>query len=155
MTLPNGDRLELSDLVHRYAAYVDARRFDAAAELFTRTGELAVPAPPERLDPCVRHRGRAAVRAALSALDDVTRTQHGILGELYDAFPDTDAAGGSITGVAHHWTDTKGRVSDLVWYLRYTDHYRRTDAGWRFARRELTIDAIETRPVRTLRGRQP
>ena len=27
----------------------------------------------------------------------------------------------------------------------------RTDAGWRFVRRTLTIDAIETRPVRRLR----
>jgi hypothetical protein len=37
MTLSLADRLDLSDLAHRYAAYADARRFDDVAELFTAT----------------------------------------------------------------------------------------------------------------------
>jgi hypothetical protein len=35
--------------------------------------------------------------------------------------------------------------------VRYDDEYVRTDAGWRFARRTLTINAIETRPMRQVR----
>ena len=44
-----------------------------------------------------------------------------------------------------------GQVSDLVWHLRYDDEYLRTRAGWRIHGRALTINAIETRPVRRLR----
>jgi len=39
----------------------------------------------------------------------------------------------------------------VVWHLRYDDDYQLTDAGWQIARRALTINAIETRPVRRLR----
>ena len=51
------------------------------------------------------------------------------------------------------WTVTDGQASDLVWHLRYDDEYLRTPAGWRIHGRALTINAIETRPVRRLRGR--
>lgn len=151
MTLSVADRLELSDLVHRYAAYVDARRFDEVADLFTATGQLIVPKPPERLDPCLRHDGRAGVRAAMAALDGITRTQHGIVGELYTGAGADDAASGAITGVAHHWVDRAGGCTDSAWYLRYADEYRRTDTGWRIALRRLAIDAIEDHPARQVR----
>ena len=39
---------------------------------------------------------------------------------------------------------------DVVWHLRYDDDYELTDAVWRISRRALTINAIETRPVRRL-----
>jgi hypothetical protein len=42
-------------------------------------------------------------------------------------------------------------VTDLVWHLRYDDEYLRTPSGWRIHGRALTINAIETRPVRHLR----
>ncbi|WP_272930264.1 hypothetical protein [Mycobacterium intracellulare] len=38
----------------------------------------------------------------------------------------------------------------MVWHLRYDDAYELTAAGWRIARRALTINALETRPVRRL-----
>ncbi|ETB39694.1 hypothetical protein N602_14680, partial [Mycobacterium avium subsp. hominissuis 10-5606] len=60
VTLSADDRGALSDLVHRYAAGVDDRRFDAVAELFTVDAELVVPAPPAELRPVHTHRGRAA-----------------------------------------------------------------------------------------------
>jgi hypothetical protein len=41
----------------------------------------------------------------------------------------------------------------VVWHLRYDDEYALTDSGWRISRRALTINAIETRPVRRLRLR--
>lgn len=148
MTLSVADRLDLSDLVHRYAAYVDARRFDDVAELFTATARLTVPKPPEDLGPSVRHEGRAGVHAALAALGSVIRTQHAIVGEVYTATAADDAATGSIAGVAQHWSEHDGQIVDVVWYLRYADEYRRTATGWRIALRALSIDAIETRPAR-------
>jgi hypothetical protein len=151
MTLSIADRLGLSDLVHRYAAYVDARRFDDVAELFTENAQLTVPEPPGRLGPAVRHDGRSGVRTAMAALGNLTRTHHAIVGEVYsDATPD-GAATGDIAGIAHHWTDNGGQITDVVWYLHYADVYHRTETGWRIALRELSIDAIETRPARQVR----
>ncbi|MGB3894680.1 nuclear transport factor 2 family protein [Mycolicibacter sinensis] len=149
MTLPVADQWELSGLVHRYAGYVDARRFDEVAELFTPDAELILPQPPDHLEPCVRHNGHAGVRAAMSALAGVTRTQHGIVGEFYTGAG--DVATGAITGVAHHWIAHDGQFTDHVWYLRYSDVYRRGAQGWRIAVRTLSIDAIESRPARKVR----
>lgn len=150
MTLAAADQLELSGLVHRYASHVDARRFDEVAELFTDDAELILPNPPDDLNPCVRHHGHAGVRTAMSALAGVTRTQHGIVGEIYSA--SGGAVTGAITAVAHHWVDIDGKVTDHVWYLRYSDVYRRGERGWRIAVRSLSIDAIESRPARQVRS---
>ncbi|HET9874299.1 MAG TPA: nuclear transport factor 2 family protein [Mycobacterium sp.] len=151
MTLSVADRLDLSDLVHRYAAFVDARQFDDVAELFTTTAQLTVPKPPETLSPSVRHDGQAGVRAAMASLGGVIRTQHAIVGEVYTEATSDARARGFIVGVAHHWTEHDGRITDVVWYLRYADEYQRTDAGWRIALRALSIDAIETRPAGQVR----
>lgn len=150
-TLSLIDRLELSDLVHHYAAYVDGRRLDDVAALFTATGLLTLPSPPEQLEPVIRHRGRTGVRAALTALEGITRTQHGILGEVFTAETSHDVASGFITGVAHHWVERNGQLTDQVWYLRYRDTYHRTGGGWRIAVRDVVIDAIETRSARQVR----
>lgn len=151
MTLSAADRLALSDLVHRYAAYVDTRQFDDVAELFTATAQLTVPNPPESLGPSVHHDGQSGVRAAMAALRGVSRTHHAIVGEVYtDANPD-GAARGFITCVAHHWSENDGQFTDTVWYLHYADEYQRTDSGWRIAQRALSIDAIETRPAGRVR----
>ncbi|HEU4360355.1 MAG TPA: nuclear transport factor 2 family protein, partial [Mycobacterium sp.] len=103
----------------------------------------------------VRYDGRTEVRAAMTALDGILRTHHAIVGEVYDATAGDVAVDGSatgaITGVARHWTERDGRFTDVVWYLRYADEYRRTEQGWRIARRALTIDAIETRPASRVR----
>ncbi|WP_207543209.1 nuclear transport factor 2 family protein [Mycolicibacter heraklionensis] len=152
LVLPAASRLELSELVHRYAGYVDARRFDELAELFTADAELVLPDPPDHLEPCVHHHGHAGVRDAMSALAGLTRTQHGIVGEVYTAATSTDLATGEITGVAHHWIEHDGKLTDHVWYLRYRDAYHRVGQGWRIAQRELSIDAIESRPARQVRS---
>ncbi|MGB3474219.1 MAG: nuclear transport factor 2 family protein [Mycobacterium sp.] len=152
LALSTASRLELSELVHRYAGYVDARRFDEVAELFTADAELVLPDPPDHLEPCVRHRGHAGVRDTMSALVGLTRTHHGIVGEVYTASTSADIATGEIAGVAHHWREHDGKLTDHVWYLHYRDAYHRVEQGWRIAQRELTIDAIESRPARQVRS---
>jgi hypothetical protein len=145
------DRLALADLVHLYAASVDDRRFRDVLELFTDTAELLLPDPPNALEPVRAHRGRDGVRTAMAALAAVDRTEHAIVGEVYAAGPEPDYALGRITCIAHHWTRHADQVTDLVWHLRYDDEYLRTASGWRIHGRALTINAIETRPVRRLR----
>ena len=149
-TIPVADRAALSDLVHRYAANVDDRRFEAVAELFTFTAELTVPEPPAELRPIRTHRGQAAIVAAVAAVAQTARTEHAIVGEVYDEGRGPRSARGRIACIAHHWSERADEVIDVVWHLRYDDEYGLSDAGWRIRRRALTILAIETRPVRRL-----
>ncbi|MDP9166154.1 MAG: nuclear transport factor 2 family protein [Actinomycetota bacterium] len=151
MTLAIADRLAIADLVHLYAAAVDDRRFADVIELFTETSELRLPDPPRELEPVILKRGRAGVGEAMAALRVVDRTEHEIVGEVYAVGPEPGYALGRITCVAHHWTRSAEQITDVVWHLRYDDEYLRTPAGWRIHGRRLTINAIDTRPVRRLR----
>ena len=155
MALSATDRASLSDLVHRYAANVDDRQFDAVTELFTNEAELTLPEPPATLTPVHSHTGRQAIAAAVDAVAQTLRTEHAIVGEVYDDGPRPGTARGRIACVAHHWNERQGEFVDVAWHLRYDDGYELTDAGWRISRRALTINAIETRPVRRLRPQDP
>ncbi|MGP4022351.1 nuclear transport factor 2 family protein [Actinomadura sp. 3N407] len=146
MTLGTGDRVELLDLVARYALCADRRDLSGLADLFTDDGVLVLPDPPRSLGPVRTFSGRDEIIAALSPLNDVPVTSHEIVGQVLDGVT------GHIACVAHHLTEREeGRPSDLVWHLRYTDTYRRLNGTWHFARRELQIDFIETRTVRRWR----
>ena len=111
------------------------------------------PTLPERWTRCAATSGATALRQAVAAVEAVTRTEHAIVGEVYAAADDSNYALGRITCIAHHWSESDGKITDLVWHLRYDDEYMRTRSGWRIHGRALTINAIETRPVRRLRGR--
>ena len=151
MTLDVVDRLALSDLVHRYAAGVDDRRFKDVIALFADDATLLLPDPPRSLEPTAVHHGLAEIERAIGTVAAAARTQHAVVGEVYTIGP--HGARGRISCIAHHWIRRDDDVTDLVWHLRYDDEYERCDTGWRFRRRTLTIDAIETRPVRRLRPR--
>ena len=145
------DRLALTDLVHCYAALVDERQFESVAALFTEQAQLTLPDPPKSLEPVHSHRGRAAISAAIATVGATIRTQHAIVGEVYDAGPRPGTAGGRIACIAHHWIEHDDQIRDVAWHVRYDDQYQRVNAGWRIRNRSLTIDAIETRPVRQVR----
>ena len=118
--------------------------FDSAASFSRTDAELMLPEPPTALEPVHRHRGHAAISEALAAVAATIRTQHAIVGEVYDAGPRPGTAHGRIACIAHHWIQHDDQIRDVVWHLRYDDEYQRIDAGWRIRRRALTIDAIET-----------
>jgi SnoaL-like domain len=155
MTLSADDRAALHDLVHRYAARVDDRQFDSIVQLFTDTAELALPEPPAALEPIHFHRGHHAIAKAVLAVAAVARTEHAIIGEVFDIGATSGTARGRIGCIAHHWTQRGEEVIDAVWHLRYDDEYELADTGWRISSRALTINAIETRPVRRLRPTDP
>ncbi len=154
MTFTPSDRAAFSDLVHRYAAGVDDRQFDAVISLFTRSAELTVPDPPATLEPVNRHCGHAAIGAAVAAVAGALRTEHAVVGEVYETGSGPGLARGRIACIAHHWYERTDGLTDLVWHLRYDDEYQRTEAGWRISRRALTINAIEIRPMRRVRPQQ-
>jgi hypothetical protein len=132
-------------LAHRYAAAVDDRDFAAVAALFAPDGVLAVPRPPRNLDPVVEHVGPDGVLEAMAALASVPLTFHAVVGQVYDG------THGRIACVAHHVLLGDGVVTDLVWHLRYLDEYVDTRSGWRFGRREVHVDLVETRTLEVAR----
>lgn len=145
----------LRDLVHRYAAGVDDRQFATVTALFTATAELIVPEPPAALEPIHSHRGQDAIGVAVAAVTQTMRTEHAIVGEVYNEGPRPGSARGRVACVAHHWNQRAEELIDVVWHLLYNDDYELTDSGWRISRRALTINAIETRPVRRVLPRAP
>ena len=155
MSISVNEGAALRDLVHRYAAGVDDRQFVSVTALFTAAAELIVPEPPAALEPIHSHRGREAIAAAVSAVTQATRTEHAIVGEVYDEGPRPGSARGRIACIAHHWNQRSEELVDVVWHLRYDDEYELTHSGWRISRRALTINAIETRPLRRLLPRSP
>lgn len=142
------DRLDLTDLAHRYAAAVDDRDPARVAALFTEDGVLASPRPPRHLDPTDEAVGHDGIAQAMSRLAGLVLTQHAVVGTVHDA-DGPDSASGRVTCIAHHVLPD---ATSLVWHLTYRDRYRRTPEGWRFARRDLHVDIVEQRPVVAARG---
>ncbi|MEU1525497.1 nuclear transport factor 2 family protein [Nocardia rhamnosiphila] len=141
----------LHDLVHRYAAAVDDRRFEDAATLFTEPAELWLPDPPRALTAVQRVHGVEAILDALKQVSAFARTQHAIVGEVYSAAGDGESAHGRVAGTARHWRKTGEGAQAIVWHLRYDDHYRRTGEDWKIESRRLTVDAIAIESVARLR----
>ncbi len=90
----------------------------------------------------------------VAAVAAVARTEHAIVGEVYDATTPR-AARGRIACVAHHWSERGDELVDVVWHLRYDDSYQPTGDGWRISRRALAVTAIETHPARRLLPHDP
>ncbi len=149
-TVEPADNAAIRELVDRYAAAVDDRRPDLAADLFVEDAVLITPDPPSSLHPTVAHEGRAAVAAAMAALGGFTATFHAVHSVVVDAGAAPDELIGRVTCTAHHLSAGEDKHRDLVWHLVYRDTYRRTDAGWRFARRMLRIVSISTTNPRSV-----
>ncbi|MEO3784703.1 nuclear transport factor 2 family protein [Actinocorallia sp. B10E7] len=153
MTLSAGDRVELADLVARYALYVDRREFSALAGLFTSDAVLALPDPPKALAPVLEYSGRGEIQEAIGRVEFFAVTSHFLGGQVFDPGPEADTAEGWVNCAAHHISVREdGTPADLVWHVRYADSYRKEEGAWRFTGRALHIDWIETGSVRRVRG---
>lgn len=156
--LPAADRLELTDLVERYAALVDDRDFDAVAALFTEDAVLRQPRPPKRMEPSDTVVGRAAIEANFAQLTALHATQHAIVGAVFTSRPGGDTrATGRVSAVAHHVSGRSGpngELTDHAWHLVYRDEYRKDDEVWRIAERILDLRWIERRRVASVRSRR-
>jgi ketosteroid isomerase-like protein len=144
------DRALLRDLVETYALAIDRREFPAAAELFNDDAILVLPDVPASLEPCVEHRGRPAIQQSLLAVESCIATFHAIGAQCFDVRG--AEASGVVSCLAHHVIGSAADPKDLVWAARYDDSYTKHPDGWRFSRRRVSVDWIEVRPVRYLRG---
>ena len=140
---------ELRTLSTDYATAVDGRDVERLAGLFVADGALVVPRYPEDLRPVITRSGHQELRRVPEGLKRYERTFHQLTNHRYEvAGP---LASGEVLCVAHHLSadtpGTPGPGTDMVWFIRYRDDYRRTDSGWRFVRRELHLQWVEDRPV--------
>jgi ketosteroid isomerase-like protein len=125
---------------------IGADRRDPAIWTEIMTEDMVLITPRGRID------GRERVLAALPKLAAAfTATQHCVTNQLHAI--DGDIATGETYCVADHMTQAvDGTRSILRWAIRYQDELRRTDGGWRFTRRELTLDWEERRDAVPLSG---
>jgi ketosteroid isomerase-like protein len=110
-----------------YPHALDTRDFDAYAALFTEDGELTLQGNTAR--------GRAAIKAFVSALPAEPRVVHPINNLSYTI--DGDAAKGGA-----YWQDV-GLVNGAPGILiagRYEDTLRKVNGEWRIATRNIVIE---------------
>ncbi len=124
-------RESIRDLIARYNASGDAGRFETMLELFTDDAVLVVPDGT--------HQGRENIRVFFESVAIGNGRRPG--GRLIRHFTathqidvlDPDAA----RGRCYYQVLTD---AGLDHWGRYVDRYRRTDAGWRFQERRVSID---------------
>jgi uncharacterized protein (TIGR02246 family) len=117
------DRLELRELVERYAFGADTRDRETFGEVFTEDGVLAMSTGRT-------YDGRDAIVLTLDHLDaHYPRSMH-FVGNPQVVL-DGDTATGLVYCLAHHMYERDGEERDTLMVIRYRDEYRRTDDGWR------------------------
>jgi uncharacterized protein (TIGR02246 family) len=133
------DRLELRELVERYALGADTRDREVFAAVFTDDGALVTAAGGTYVGP-------NAIVSTLDYLDaHYPRSMHFVGNHQVQL--DGDRAQGIVYCLAHHVYSRDGEDRDTLMVIRYQDDYRRTADGWRIARRSLRIDWQEDRPL--------
>jgi hypothetical protein len=138
------DRLELRELVDRYASGVDRRDFDLVAGLFTENGELLIHRPGDE-EPARVYQGRAEIRRIMDGLHRFRATSHMVANQLLDV------RGGRATGetycVASHVYDEKDGDGQRIYVMsiRYEDTFARDADRWLFAARRERVDWAEDR----------
>lgn len=164
------DELALRALSTSYAAAVDFQDGDRFAALFVEDGELVVPDYPADFRPVITRSGHEQLCRIPQALQHYRCTFHQMSNHEFAI--DGDTANGNVRCVAHHLTAADPfppppvaagstsaedlapgaapvlpEGSDFIWYIRYSDDYRRVDSRWKFARRSVHLQWVEERPV--------
>jgi len=123
------DRFAINDLIADYCSAIDDRDLEKFLALFTE-------------DAVLRHKDGAMSVAGKPAIRDYYSARFAAYGVTYHyphacrlIFEGRGRAAGVVTG--HAEMGVEGRL--VIAAIRYTDRYRQTDAGWRFAQRELAF----------------
>ena len=142
------DRLEIMELVARYAYAWDEKNAHAYAACFTDDAEFEV-YTRGREAPAFRQEGRDAIERwaegmhsgeleGMRAPDALERTRHAPGGVVFDALEGDSAQTRAMlfeTRVAGGRSTPVPQISGV-----YTDEWRRTTEGWRLSRRVLRMD---------------
>ena len=150
MSLTLADKIELRELVERYALAADTRNPDMFGACFAQDGVNRTPKIPESLGPTLERRGRDVIGPTILGLKKYYATMHAVVGQVIDD-TDPDHPTGVVACLANHVEHHNGELTNHSWSLHYHDTYVREDGKWRIAQRELYCDWVERRPVRYLR----
>ena len=142
------DRLEIMEVVARYAYAWDAKDAAAYAACFTEDAEFAVYTRGHEA-PAISERGRDAIESwarrshsgeieGMREPDAEERTRHAPGGVVFDALEGDTAQ----TRAMLFETRVSGGRSTAIPQISgvYTDEWRRTEEGWRLSRRVLRMD---------------
>lgn len=126
------DALALRRLAELYALGVDTNDGDLFAAQFAGDGVLEAP------------RGRFAGREALRGVPAMMRkrydrTFHAVFNQAATVTGD-EARAQTYCIARHFYRDATGHPVCYEMTIRYQDHFIRSEAGWRFARRALIVD---------------
>lgn len=137
------ERQAIVELVECYSRAVDRRDYALLESLYTEDGID---------DHAGLYCGPAAgfvawLEGALAGVDATTHHVHNVTLAL-DLDGDLERAEGEIYVSAYNRIrNPDGSLSELEQGLRYLDHYRRDDRGWRFARRTVVCDWARNGPA--------
>ena len=146
-SLDSTDRQAITDLVLGYAAAADDRDVTAFVALFLPDATLTA---RRGSGPGATYVGADRLAEIPARLSRYVETFHVVTNIRAEPGADGDAAIGRSQCRAHHITAEGETATDQVLTIRYRDTYRRTDAGWRIATRDVHIlwseDVSVTRP---------
>jgi hypothetical protein len=132
------DERALIRLTADYAHATDRRDLAGAASLFTEDGLLTLFMDGAGSEPSGRHRGRAAIEAALATVNRFDATTHFLGQRTFDV--DGDQARGETYCLACHLRKRPGRQVNVVLAIRYLDTCVRWDGRWLFSERQMIAD---------------
>jgi hypothetical protein len=136
-------QLQLRRLAEDYAAAADLADPAAFAAVFTDDGILEVKQAGYET-PVVHAEGHEELGAVMALFAPFVFTMHLVCNHRVAI--DGDRAAGETYCIANHVTLEEGGKQNLVQYIRYLDEYRRTDAGWRFSRRDNLVRWQQVQP---------
>lgn len=137
-------REELRELAFRYALAVDGCDADALIDLFTADGSVG------GMDASVpSFQGSADLRLMIAQVDaSFDRTMHNVYNQVFEIEPGASTASGETYCLASHIIDAPdGTWQILEMAIRYKNDYVHEDSRWKFRRRRLDVQWIETRPA--------
>lgn len=137
-------RVDLRALVDEYAMASDTGDLDRFGALFTENGQFIAATPGS--DEAVVLQGTEQVKYGPRGNQMFERTFHAVNNHVVEVTGDT--ASGTTYCTAHHLLrHGDDRLEVIVAPILYRDDYERTDAGWKFRRRELQWTWLERRPA--------
>ena len=135
-------REELRELALRYALAVDDCDADGLLLLFTADGSVG------GMDQSMpSFEGEGDLRAMIRQVDtSFKRTMHNVYNQTFELEPGTTIASGETYCLASHIIEAvDGSWQILEMAIRYKNDYACEDGRWKFKRRRLDVQWIETR----------
>ena len=134
------DHEEIRQLLARYNWAIDFGDVDGWADCFTEDGEFTCVGLPDGDPRGGTHQGRAALRAY--AVGHFERARGRARHWNWNLLIEVDGDRATLSCYLNAYGAGQGETALLRATGVYRDTLRRTAPGWRFARREVTIDPV-------------